>query len=51
MLSEKGLPTPNLSVGQHNIHSVHEFVSLDEMAAALEHMITLLDLWQQHGRS
>ncbi len=51
MLSEKGLPTPNLSVGQHNIHSVLEFVSLDEMVAASEHLVALLDLWQQHGRS
>ncbi len=51
MLSEKGLPTPNLSVGQHNIHSVLEFVSLDEMVAAAEHLVALLDLWQQHGRS
>ncbi len=51
MLSEKGLPTPNLSVGQHNIHSVLEFVSLDEMVAAVEHLVALVDLWQQHGRS
>ncbi len=51
MLSEKGLPTPNLSVGQHNIHSVLEFVSLDEMVAAVEHLVALLDLWQQHARS
>ena len=50
MLSERGLPTPNLSVGQHNIHSVLEFVSLDEMVAAVEHLIELAELWQQHGR-
>ena len=50
MLSEKGLPTPNLSVGQHNIHSLLEFVSLDEMVAAVEHLVELADLWQQHGR-
>ncbi len=49
MLSEKGLPTPNLSVGQHNIHSVLEFVSLDEMVAAVEHIVALLDLWREHG--
>ncbi|MFO1062341.1 MAG: peptidase T [Pirellulales bacterium] len=51
MLSEMGLPTPNLSVGQHNIHSELEFVSLDEMGAALEHLVVLLDLWQQFGRA
>lgn len=51
IFSEMGLPTPNLSVGQHNIHSVTEFASLDEMAAALEHLIALLDLWQAEARS
>lgn len=44
-LTEKGLPTPNLSSGQHNIHSVLEFACLDEMTAAAEHVIELLRLW------
>lgn len=49
--SEMGLPTPNLSVGQHNIHSVREFASLDQMVAAVKHAIKLLELWQAHGVS
>lgn len=44
-LTEKGLPTPNLSSGQHNIHSVLEFACLEEMAVAAEHAIELLRLW------
>ncbi|MGB7347945.1 MAG: peptidase T [Pirellulaceae bacterium] len=44
-LTEKGLPTPNLSSGQHNIHSVTEFACLDEMEQAVEHLIELLRLW------
>ncbi|TWU40699.1 peptidase T [Novipirellula artificiosorum] len=44
-LTEKGLPTPNLSSGQHNIHSVTEFACLDEMVEATEHLIELLSLW------
>ncbi len=44
-LTEKGLPTPNLSSGQHNIHSVLEFACLDEMEEAAEHLIELLRLW------
>jgi tripeptide aminopeptidase len=44
-LTEKGLPTPNLSSGQHNIHSVTEFACLDEMVDAAEHLIELLRLW------
>jgi tripeptide aminopeptidase len=47
MLSEMGLPTPNLSVGQHNIHSVLEFVSLDEITQAVVHAIELCKLWQE----
>lgn len=49
--SEMGLPTPNLSVGQHNIHSVREFASLDQMVAAVKHAVKLLELWQAHGVS
>lgn len=45
MLSEKGLPTPNLSVGQHNIHSVLEFASLTEMTTAVAHAVELVQLW------
>jgi len=48
-LTEKGLPTPNLSSGQHNIHSVLEFACLDEMVEAAEHAIELLRLWGEKG--
>lgn len=50
-LTEKGLPTPNLSSGQHNIHALNEFACLDEMVAATEHLVELLALWSRHGRS
>ncbi len=46
MFSEMGLPTPNLSVGQHNIHSVLEFASLTEMVWAVEHAVKTLEVWQ-----
>lgn len=51
LLTALGLPTPNLSSGQHNIHSPLEFACLDQMVEACEHLVVLLDLWQQHGRS
>jgi len=50
LLTALGLPTPNLSSGQYNIHSPLEFACLDEMIEACEHLVVLLDLWQQHGR-
>jgi tripeptide aminopeptidase len=47
MLTAKGLPTPNLSVGQYNIHSVREFVCLDHMVIAAQHLVELLQLWSR----
>jgi tripeptide aminopeptidase len=49
--SAMGLPTPNLSVGQHNIHSVLEFASLDQMSYAVEHATQVLRLWADHAVS
>ncbi len=44
-LSELGLPTPNLSSGQHNIHSPLEWACLDEMLAAAEVGVEIVRLW------
>ena len=44
-LTELGLPTPNLSSGQHNIHSPLEWACLDEMMAACEVGIEIVKLW------
>ena len=35
-LTELGLPTPNLSCGEHNLHSPLEFTCLEEMATAVK---------------
>lgn len=45
--TEMGLPTPNLSSGQHNIHSPLEFACLDEMEAACEVGIELVRIWAE----
>lgn len=45
LMSAMGLPTPNLSVGQFNIHSTREFASITLIEQAIEHMICLLELW------
>ncbi|MCF7960241.1 MAG: peptidase T [Pirellula sp.] len=49
LMSELDLPTPNLSVGQFNIHSVREFASLDHMVQAAQHVIRLVELWSLEG--
>lgn len=51
VLTEKGLPTPNLSSGQHNPHSPLEWASLDEMVAAGEVCLELIQVWEAGGSS
>ena len=46
-LTELGLPTPNLSAGQHNIHSPLEWVCLDEMLAACEVGVEIVKRWAE----
>lgn len=47
LLTEKGLPTPNLSSGQHNPHSPLEWACLDEMLAAAEVGREIVALWAE----
>ena len=49
-LTERGLPTPNLSSGQHNIHANIEFACLEEMVEATEHLVEMLRLWSEQSR-
>ena len=45
-LTELGLPTPNLSCGEHNLHSPLEFTCLEEMATAVRVLVELAQLWE-----
>jgi tripeptide aminopeptidase len=44
-LTELGLPTPNLSTGEHNLHSPLEWTCLEEMAAAVRVLVELAQVW------
>jgi len=46
-LTELGLPTPNLSCGEHNLHSPLEWTSLEEMATAVKVLIELARVWRE----
>lgn len=46
-LSQKGLPTPNLSVGMHNYHSPLEWACLEQMDKAVRILVELAKLWGQ----
>jgi tripeptide aminopeptidase len=45
ILSGRGLPTPNLFTGGHEYHSVREWASLQEMAAAAATVVRLAEVW------
>jgi tripeptide aminopeptidase len=44
-LTELGLPTPNLSCGEHNLHSPLEWTCLEEMTNAVLVLVELAKLW------
>ena len=47
--TELGLPTPNLSTGQHNPHSPLEWACLEEMTQAGELLVEILKIWSEEG--
>ena len=47
VLSSQGLPTPNLFTGGHEYHSVREWASVQDMAAAAATIVELLGVWAE----
>jgi tripeptide aminopeptidase len=47
LLSEMGLATPNIFTGGHEYHSVREWASLQEMAAAAATVVHLAEVWSR----
>ena len=45
VLTERGLPTPNLSTGEHNPHSPFEWTSVEQMQQAVDVLVQLAILW------
>ena len=45
VLSARGLPTPNVFAGGHEFHSVREWVSVQDMAAAAAVVVRLAGEW------
>jgi tripeptide aminopeptidase len=45
VLSERGLPTPNIFTGGHEYHSVREWASVHDMAAAAATIVRLAEAW------
>jgi tripeptide aminopeptidase len=49
-LSFMGLPTPNLFAGSHNFHSRLEWVSVRDLAKAVEVIVNLAAIWAERSR-
>lgn len=49
LLSERGLPTPNLSCGEHNAHGPLEWVAAQDMEQMMNMCVHLVQLWAQKG--
>ena len=47
VLSAKGLPTPNLFTGGQNYHSLREWASVQDMAAAAATVVELVRVWAE----
>jgi len=48
-LSFMGLPTPNLFAGEHNFHSRLEWLSAQDMDKAVEVVVHLCQVWEEHS--
>lgn len=48
-LTERGLLTPNLFTGFHQVHSEREWVSLQDMVLAAETVVHLLQVWEERA--
>ncbi len=46
-LTEMGLPTPNLYTGGNEYHSIHEWISVQDMAISAATVVKLLELWSE----
>jgi tripeptide aminopeptidase len=48
-LTQRGLPTPNIFAGMHEVHSQREWVSLQDMAKAVETLVHLAQVWAERS--
>ncbi|RIK48896.1 MAG: peptidase T, partial [Chloroflexi bacterium] len=50
-LTEKGVPTPNLFTGMQNVHGPLEWISLQDMARAVQVCVELAQLWAAQAKA
>ncbi len=50
-LTQRGLPTPNIFTGMHEVHSQREWVTLQDMEKSAETLLHLAQLWAESSRA
>jgi tripeptide aminopeptidase len=48
-LSFMGLPCPNIFAGEHAFHSKLEWVSVQDMHRAVDTIVNLAKIWEEHS--
>lgn len=48
-LSFMGLPCPNIFTGEMALHSKHEYVSIQDMEKAVQTIVHLVQVWEEHS--
>lgn len=48
-LTARGLPTPNLFTGMHEVHSLREWISLQDMVKSAETLVHLVQVWVERS--
>lgn len=48
VLSQKGLPCPNIFTGAHNFHSIYEYLPVKSLRAASDVVLAVIDETMQH---
>jgi tripeptide aminopeptidase len=49
-LSFMGVPTPNVFTGGHNFHSKKEWISVQDMAKAVETIVNISEVWAEKSK-
>lgn len=49
-LSFMGLPCPNIFTGEMSLHSVQEYVSVQDMEKSLKVLVELIQIWESAGK-
>jgi len=50
LLTQMGVPTPNIFTGGHDAHSQREWICVEDMGLAAETVVELAKVWAEQAR-